>query len=396
MLSDLLMIVLVLLFLLAGGRWLSLSDDTSPPSRIGRLAALALMAGLASITRYIGVELILLGAILIGFRQWKDHSAWDRARWNTLLREAGVFFLLSLLPLAAWMARNLLLTGLAFGPRAAPRWTVAENLAALGSGLEFWVRPLPLWGGLALLAAAALAGELLSRSAKQRLSRPMIGFRSPYAWPALLYGLLYLPLLVASQMSTAVTRIDQRLLAPAYFPFVMAVVLVLARLPAAAAGRKILPGVVSLLLFAAWLAPQGLTIYQTLLDSRAGGVSVYNYLNTRAFHDSGVTQYLRANPLPADAAISSNYAAVVFLYTGQHASASPFRRHPQNREIQYALESYQGLWPETAESYLIWYEGGLFEHYFPPQDLAGLADLIPLYQGPDGAVYRVIAKNSSQ
>lgn len=407
LLSDLLFIVQTLLFLLIAGRWLecAAADDCAPGGdREARvlLVILGLLAGTAAVTRYIGVLLIALGVgviLLPALARWlrEERRLADARR---ALLDAAAFALLALLPLAIWVGRNLALTGEPFGPRSPARWTLAQNLSELSTQLNFWFRPLAAVTALGLLlalAAMAWAFAAARGEASQKSHRLREALTDPYALPGLAFGLLYLPALVASQMTTAVTRIDQRLLAPAYFPTVLLVILLLAWIAATAKGRASWLALPAAALLLGWLWAPAQTLRQTVTDSRRDGVSVFNYLNTREFRTSQAAQFLLNNPqaLPPGAVVYSNYAALVFLYTGHPTQASPFRHNPLNREETYPVEQYRGQWPQGAEAYLVWFEVGLYDHYYPPEDLQQLAELEPLFEREGAGVWRVRPHRSS-
>ena len=403
-LSDLVLIVFSLLFVLLVGRYLECASGHPRELRLLALG-LSLCAGLAVVTRYIGAVLIPLGALAVLLRGWQPYRAfvngWPATApraWGARLRQALAVAALSAGPLLLWMMRNIVYMGRPFGPRGEPRWTLAANLRALNVELDFWFRPLNwegallLVGGLALLGLglAALRGQF--RAGLRSLARALL---DPYALPGLALGALYLPALVASEMLTNITRIDQRLLAPAYFPGVLLGVVLLAWLNET--WRHLLPGrwpraaalAGLLLLLAVGRIQPAQTLAQTVTASRRDGVSVYNYLNTRAFHDFPATRYLLAHPLPPRTAIYSNYAAVVNLFTGRHADASPFRFNPLSPKETYPLSRYAATWPPEPEAYLVWFELPVFDHYYPPQALSEIVELTPLFEQGGAGVYRI-------
>lgn len=401
LLSDLLFIVQTLLFLLIAGRWLECASGGDGKARV-LLVILGLLAGTAMVTRYIGVLLIALGVgviLLPALARWLRGERRPADARRALLDAAG-FTLLALLPLGMWVARNLALTGEPFGPRSPARWTLAQNLSELGKQLDFWFRPLTAITALGLLmglAVLALAFAAAWGKAAGKARRLRAALTDPYALLGLAFGVLYLPALIASQMTTAVTRIDQRLLAPAYFPTVLLVILLLAWITSTAAGRASWLALPAAVLLLGWLWAPAQTLRQTVTDSRRDGVSVFNYLNTREFRTSQATQFLLNNPqaLPPGAVVYSNYASLVFLYTGHPTQASPFRHNPLNREETYPIEQYQGQWTPAGEAYLVWFEVGLYEHYFPPEDLRQIAELVPLFERDGAGVWRVMPRRSS-
>lgn len=86
-------------------------------------ALVGMFVALACLQRYVGVALVAafgLAILLV-----------DDRRFTERLKPALVFGLVSVAPLGAWMVRNRLVVGAAAGERAAPSFTLAENIELL-------------------------------------------------------------------------------------------------------------------------------------------------------------------------------------------------------------------------------------------------------------------------
>jgi hypothetical protein len=128
--------------------------------RKSRLAAATVLAALACLQRYVGVVDVF---VLAGLGLW----SWPR---STRLRDTALFLAGALVPLAAWLARNLVRTGSLTGPRPpsdiefdqnlldgwsalSSSWTGLAEAGWLGSTLALATILLALAGGLTLLAS---------------------------------------------------------------------------------------------------------------------------------------------------------------------------------------------------------------------------------------------------
>lgn len=374
LLSDLLFLVLCLLFMVAILRWYE-------APRTSRLLTAGFLAGLAILARYIGFELVLLGAGVILFRQAPAER----------LRKLLTFGLTAGLPLLIWVIRNLAVSGSLLGPRHAARRALGDNLLATMAQLRLWLVPeasalderLSLWLILLVFLAAGLLSIWTARSGTQRIEPTSAGLM-------LGFGALYLPLLVISASVTDVTAIDQRLVMPAYPAFILACCILLDGMLSGAlrlSGWRL--AVPVLVVTAIWAFRPASSSLAILTQSRADGVPVYNYLNTREFQTSAVVEFLSSNPLPADAGVYSNSATATYLYTGHPCAASPVKGNPNEREVRYPLADYLDAWPESQPAYLVWFGTLEFTHYYTPEELDDLYRLTPLFLTPDGGVYLV-------
>ena len=175
------------------------------------LAAFAVAA--VYLTRYIGVALLISAALYLALL---PGSLRRRSTDLAILLSIGV------LPMFAWMMRNLLLTGsatnrtLQFHPP--PAGSLQDGLTVIWQ----WLVPYqyPSWGAASLLLLTACVILLLLWIERprpfQRMPRRLAGFLERDAIsPVVLYFFAYLVVLVASLMLLdASTPIDQRLASP--------------------------------------------------------------------------------------------------------------------------------------------------------------------------------------
>jgi hypothetical protein len=119
-------ILFVILSLIFAESYLAKNDITS-------LILLSSSIALSCLTRYIGVSLILWGAvIIIIFRQ-------DGLKVR--IRHLSIFILISSLPLWIWLIRNYAITSTLFGPRVPSVSTLPQSLYLTSHTLLTWYVP---------------------------------------------------------------------------------------------------------------------------------------------------------------------------------------------------------------------------------------------------------------
>jgi len=369
LLSDLLFIVLVFAFF----------RIVSTEKGMRGVIPAGILAGLTWLDRYIGVLLLPFG---VGW-------VWMHARLSLRkrLEHTGLFLTAAFLPMAVWMVRNLRLFGHPFGAPPPARRTLAENVDAALAEMHLWLFPdafPPVWGWLTVFLLAVGAGWFGLRWRTGRL----MGGSGMVAALLSLWGGGYFVFLLFSSTQADITRLDARLMAPLYPSFLMVILSGLEGTSQALKRWRRLSWLVPLFIGFIWGIPSVQEWGQMIQQTRNQGAPLYNYLNTPEFRQSGVTAYLRAESIPEELPLYSNYPTAVFLYTRRICSGSPWSRHP-HYAIEYPLEQYLPEFPQGESGVLIWYEAGVHTHYYAPEEIARFYQMEPLYHGEDGGVYLI-------
>lgn len=202
--SDAVFALLVLVALTALSRFLS-------EGRPLLLYVAAVATAAASLTRYVGVTVVIAGVlVLLAVRP----VSWVKAR------QAATFASMSLIPIAVVLAWNLLNTGTAFGTgRISCVRVLPVTLQIIGTVTRWWlvpIRNIQLAGvvGSIILAVVLLIVWRHRSTAEPRhdtLARPVLFVMS-------LYVLTYLVVLAAASLLSDLDSPDDRLLAPVYVP----------------------------------------------------------------------------------------------------------------------------------------------------------------------------------
>ena len=197
----------------------------------------AMFASLACLTRYIGPALIFTVLPLLLFQ--RNTGA------MTKIKHIAAYILISVFPLALWILRNSLLSGMPTGPRPPSDLTLPQILDRLLNTLSRYVfLDLPLGEfhsftvaltGLALLALAIVLGGILR--AQQKVGTwtnwsPFIIFGS--------FALVYLISLIGTFATTVLAGNIDRYLSPMYIPLLFTAVFVMDRFLRAERQRKLL------------------------------------------------------------------------------------------------------------------------------------------------------------
>ena len=209
--SEPLFVLLVLLAVIFAHSYLAGGGVTS-------LALFSLSAALSCLTRYIGVTLILWGALAI--------LLFHRRGFKRRLAHVSLFVFISALPVGLWLIRNYAVSSTLFGQRAGSASGLSENFALLFSSLLSWYVP----GGIAgrssiLTVASAGVGIFAAFGLRDGWQGVKAGLRQTR--PLILLVFVYLLFLAVSSSVAAYDPIDDRLLSPVYVPLTLFLLILL-------------------------------------------------------------------------------------------------------------------------------------------------------------------------
>jgi hypothetical protein len=270
------------------------------------LLAAALLAGVACLTRYVGLAVVAAG--VAGLVLFAHRRADGRRHW----RGATAFGALALAPLFGWLAWVSGEAG-----RATNREAVlhAPDLAYATRGLRLastWVLPAEVPTSVRFAAAAlAVLALVVVAWRTRRHAGPTGGLAGLIA----LFALAYLAALVVDRTFFDVTgRLDSRFLLPVHVSFI---VLAAWALRALDLRRSHLTRIAVSAVVGVHVMSGALWLYDATTDPdvRPGGFAA------PAWKESEVIDQVRA--LPASAPVYTNAADALFFHTGQVASPFP-------------------------------------------------------------------------
>ncbi len=352
------------------------------------VVAAGIFAGLACLTRYVGVS--LLGAGFLSVLIW---GGGDRRR---RVRMALLFLGLGAAPLGLWFLRNLAIAGTAADRAVVPHLVGATQAWQALETVSRWLllppsAPNAVKAAVALLVGGGVFGALLLGGPSIR-ARGEGRFREWFARvPAeirllavfsISYGLV---LLASVSLVDANTPLDERLLSPLLGPALVTSVFALATVRGAGRGARV--GRAALLL--------GASLFSLLSLKASSAAALEAYRNGIGFNQvewRRSATVARLSGLLETTRIYANAPEAVYLLTGRSALQIPRRANLVTRQTN---ESFQN--DVMAMGAALAQEGGVIVYFTRIQsnslpteeELRDLLSLEPLFRGEDGAIYRL-------
>jgi 4-amino-4-deoxy-L-arabinose transferase-like glycosyltransferase len=375
-LSEPLFICLTLLFLCLLKSYLEKADWVS-------LLLCSASAALASLTRYLGITLILSGIWVMIFLTRSDR----RAKVYPLL----LFAFVSAMPLGLWTLRNYTLSGTPFGPRTPSIFSFTDNVTLVLRGIFAWLIPVRILVPnefifkivviVITLAFGAFIAYLFRFTRKEDWLRLRADHRL-WAGPLTAFLAVYTMVLIALTTATAGDRISSRFLSPLYIPAIILVLSLVYPLTKRMSRRALIARGALSLMFPLVFATAMTIFYST---HGAGGYS------SVLWQESETIRYLRSHALPGrDRIITTNHFALYFLMN-LRSSLVPQKTADNSPKIMHELKGLKGTWPEQSPACLIWFgdERKVPASSFTLDELKTIADIRPYQRFSDGAIYTV-------
>ncbi len=378
--SEPLFATFLLLFFLVAARYLR---DGSR----GSVWEIFLLAGLATLQRYLGIVLFGVAVVAVFYRE----------RWPGLLR-AILPGTVSALPIAAWaIGHNLPISGAPFGPRDLGEMLPLQNISLSLTKILWWFIPrLSFTDPLILhpwivVVVIVVALALLGRRADW--SNWLRWLSNDYVWPAMLFSVVYFFLLAF----TVVTADHLDLTSDRYYlvilPVVVAVIfitldtLVVSRLH----GMKLTTSYVMPALLLIWFIYPVYSLQGYLREALLKGEPTnYNIANSSQFREMKVVkaaeQILAKDPA---ATVYSNYINIAWFILRHPVRTLPFQDASAAPAEQLAgLKQYYPNWPPES-GYIVWFTPNQYHHIASPEELSQIANLKLLYQDKTGQIFTV-------
>jgi len=434
--SEPLFILLLLLFIIEMEKYLK-------TQKLSFLLLSAVFAALACMTRYIGVVIILTGAVVILLQKRRFVN-----RFCSIL----LFGFISGLPLGIWAIRNYILSRTLFGARTPSMYTLKQNIVLTVKTLLSWVIPLAemnvrlgdtgvrllklVFAVFCLIFAVLLIWLIL----KKRLAVAGSCERShkkdagqgknllPVLVTPVLFVMFYIVYLIGTATAVAFDSIDSRLLSPVFVPLIMIAAVIidsvnhyfkeiedyeenkyeeheenkLVRYTAEAADytdeaawdtdepprhttktsrftNKAIRYILAVLMLL-WLVCPAYSALKGLGHLIDNGAGGFN---TVRWHSSSMINMLRENPL--DGNIYSNCPDAIYALTGKHASYTPRKN---SLEI-YGFKRFKEAVQRSEASYIVWFDNYSAGPNYSIEELYELYDLEEVAETEEGKVYRL-------
>ena len=385
------------LFILWTIVFLLLLDNYLNERSLALLLPLALVTGLACLTRYLGISCAVSGAAALLFLH--------RIPFRSRLYHFTLYGAISGALLGAWAARNFLLASTFLGDRDPSPYPLYQNLYFALVRYLSWFFPLDYF-----------ADNLRSTKAHFVLGA-ITGYIVGFAWsprnlwtdlrpalfkigPELLFAGIYSTLLVVVSTVTAHEGINDRYMSPVYVP---AIVIFLYCFEKRLAGPatdfsfrlfsftgKVATRPWANALLITWLAILSLRTVHTATQLMQTGLG-YNHTSWRT---SETISYFREKILSHsdEIVIFSNSPDAVYIFSGAPVSSSPEATGYKSSEPRRPVASIAGTWPSSQTAFLIWFNDIERDHLFKVHELEQVADLSVVKALPDGTIYMVSTK----
>lgn len=346
------------------------------------IVAMAIIAGLATLTRYIGGTLIFSGVIYL--------LAFNKIEVRTRISRILLFAIFSSLPLLLFLARNYYATGTLTGDRSEPVTMLFPQIFEVFSVLSRWF--LPFNGSIRLVLLVFLLGMLFTvfklRELKSLIKENQIII-------SLIFIVIYIVSTILLSTITVIDSIGHRLLAPLYIPILIVAVAFFSGLIGIQnqRGRKnVLLGVKLLLSLTLIGAFTQRMIFEVIPEFSSG----YNYMSDR-WKESSTIEFMKSHKLSESRIIYSNHPDALHFHSRlKSVKFTPAKsvHHP------VSLEELEGTWPQTDNATLIWFDPTPRNFLYNLDELKKVSELEKIRTFQDGAVYtvrkRLISKEVDQ
>ena len=337
-----------------------------------------MLASLGCLTRYVGITLLLVGAVLL---------LMQRTAFQRRLSTAATFTVFGALPTGLWMVRNYAMTQSLAGGHAPSSDTLGSSALSVMNLVSAWlVSPSQSLGAR---ASVSLGGALLlgivafATTHSHRRLRTL----ATHSMPWLLYCGVYVAYLVFSASTVAIDQIDNRLLSPIYAPMVLGLVgsfdAVVAAMGDARRRRLAQRACVIGTLFC--LFPQGQRMAVKVDSAYRNGAGGYS---TRFWRESPTVAFVAQ--LSANATLLSNHPDAIHLLTGRDAKLTP-RKHA-NRSLagaEYDLRHFREIAIPGSSIYLFWFKNSPRSYLYSVDELRAVTTVEEIRHFSDGDVYRI-------
>lgn len=350
-----------------------LADYLEHNSSLGGLIFSALFVGLAFITRYVGMTLVLTGMIALVI--FTDGDKKKRIASNL------IFCFVSSFPMLLWMGRNLLVSNEATSRQVIFHPVSMEKIKTGIKVLQGWLFiPGNYW--LLLPAVLVLLSVLYLISRKQvagiRLNRmPEICFIFVFTYISfLLFSISFLD---------AQTPLDTRILFPVYVFFVLGVVVLNVRISYMRWMQYFSYLVLMLMLL--------LVFAQLRVQERFIAYATGNGIGfaSKKWAQSDTLQWVKS--LPSDTLIYTNGPDPLRVYTGRASRMIPRHSNPNNRQKNEAIVSELNTMVSKLSEQrgvIIYFNEITWRWYLPTVDqLSHVLPIQQVYKGNDGIVVQL-------
>lgn len=375
--SEPLFILFVLLSFIFADSYLEKNDVTS-------LILFSSSVALSCLTRYLGVTLILWGALII--------VIFRRDSLKKKIATLSLFMLISSIPLGIWLIRNYSVSHTLFGSRTSSPNTLFQILSFVISSLLRWYIPRKIVDHRSILAFV-IAGAVLFTGLSLKGSWQSVKIALRQISPAILFAFVYTACLVITSTTTAYDRINDsdRLLSPIFVSLTL-LFLVLAQAmvePYRKSFSKKIVNSFMIIVIAILLAyPIGAVILKVIdLNQMGQGYS------SKAWKGSETIQYLiQHQRVKPECTVYTNGPDAAYILAHLAVKKCPARTEYNFPEVANDFSRLSGSWPEESNACIVWFDKIDRKYLLTIDELKAVANIDQIVRLEDGAIYSVTRK----
>ena len=376
--SEPLFILFVILSLLFANSYLEKNDVIS-------LILLSLSVSFSTLTRYIGVVLILWGVFVI--------IVLRRDRLKNKIAHLSLFTFISVLPIGIWLIRNYAISSTFLGTRTSSVFTLSQNLMFVFNDLISWYIPNIVADHRPTLLLLGVTIGFLAGNNPKKILRGIYSSRHQIG-SIVLFILFYTVFLVASSTTTSYDRIGDRLLSPIYVPLTL-FFFIIAKTFAESYGEHLFAKIVYPILITCtilWLLMYPLR--NTLINAVNLAATGQGYSHKDWAESETILYLLQHQELESKCTFYTNGPDVAYALAHITSQRSPARRQGGTNSSQPNIKPSEigSSWPEESNACLIWFDRIGRSYLFTVDELQDIIDIDTIANLSDGAIYSISRK----
>ena len=343
------------------------------------LVLVSISAGIACLTRYLGVTLIIWGVLVI--------SLYVEKPIRNKLSHLVFFIILSITPITIWAIRSYILSTTFFGPRSDSIFSFSENLSSTFSTLILWFSPyLVIILGALLIVRAYLLFKFHGNLRKNSWEKTSNPFRK--IGPLLIFIIIYTAFLLWSATRVAYDQINFRLLSPLFIPLTL-MLLVLSKSIFESMQVYISSNIMKYIVISGLVVWIGFLLVVEISAATSIGANGEGYSNN-FWRESETIHFVKNQPLQHDCyEIESNAPDVLYFLANIKSEMSPLNTAYNSTEVLNSLDGLREIWPRSDNTCLIWFDEIDRKYLFTVDELQSIAIIADIKQFDDGAIYSI-------
>jgi hypothetical protein len=344
------------------------------------LIILSISAGCAYLTRFIGVSLIMSGAITLFLLPWDK----VRARFKA----AFIFTSISSAPIAILIVRNYFIDGTPFGNRTPGGPSFSENLELLFSTLINWgyfpTKSIPskLFFLFLFTLLVVIFISFLSKSifAKIKFTHALVN-------PVTIFILLYLSFLLYTTSSFVIDPISERFVSPIYIPVTLLFLVIIDLLLEPARGKISIVIVNAILVSSLTIWVLSSPLKGTIRNTRYWMKEGTGGYTSNEWRNSELIKYIQSIHLEPGQVVYSNEGEILYILTNIICDPVTINITRTDNKITGDKVKTISDWNIADNNYFIWFSKYPDSCPYSKNELDNSINLIKIKEVSDGTVY---------